>query len=100
MVVVYAISCFGSIGGGYISAFLLKRGYSINAARKDRAADLRAGGGAGPRTRPSPTNMWVVVGLVGLAAAAHQGWSREPVYALVRPVPQSRGRRRWWGSAA
>ena len=24
---------------------------------------------------PFTTNMWVVVGLVGLAAAAHQGWS-------------------------
>jgi ACS family hexuronate transporter-like MFS transporter len=24
---------------------------------------------------PYTTNMWVVVGLVGLAAAAHQGWS-------------------------
>jgi len=74
VVVVYTISCFGSIGGGYISAFLLKRGYSANAARK--IALLVCALAVVPVIyAPYATNMWVVVGLVGLAAAAHQGWS-------------------------
>ncbi len=74
IVAVYAISCFGSIGGGYISAFLLKRGYSHNAARK--IAMLVCALAVVPVLyAPFTSNIWVVVALVGLAAAAHQGWS-------------------------
>jgi ACS family hexuronate transporter-like MFS transporter len=74
VVVVYVISCFGSILGGYISAFLLKRGASHNTARK--TAMLICALLVVPILyAPFTTNMWVVVGLVGLAAAAHQGWS-------------------------
>jgi ACS family hexuronate transporter-like MFS transporter len=74
VVVVYTISCFGSIGGGYISAGLLKRGYSANAARK--IALLVCALAVVPVIyAPFAKNVWVVVGLVGLAAAAHQGWS-------------------------
>jgi ACS family hexuronate transporter-like MFS transporter len=71
---VYAISCLGSVGGGYISAFLLKRGSSHNAARK--IALLVCALAVVPVLyAPYSKNMWVVVALVGLAAAAHQGWS-------------------------
>jgi ACS family hexuronate transporter-like MFS transporter len=74
VVVVYTISCAGSIAGGYISAALLKRGYSANAARK--IALLVCALAVVPVIyAPYATNIWVVVGLVGLAAAAHQGWS-------------------------
>jgi MFS transporter, ACS family, hexuronate transporter len=74
IVAVYAISCLGSIGGGYISAFLLKRGRSHNAARKT-AMLICALAVVPVLYAPFATNIWVVVGLVGLAAAAHQGWS-------------------------
>jgi ACS family hexuronate transporter-like MFS transporter len=71
---VYTISCFGSVGGGYLSAILLKRGASINTARK--LALLTCALAVVPVIyAPFATNVWVVVGLVGLAAAAHQGWS-------------------------
>ena len=74
VVVVYTISCAGSIGGGYISAGLLKRGYAANAARK--IALLVCALAVVPvMYAPYAKNMWVVVALVGLAAAAHQGWS-------------------------
>jgi ACS family hexuronate transporter-like MFS transporter len=74
IVIVYTISCAGSIGGGYISAALLKRGVSANAARK--IALLVCALCVVPVIyAPFATNLWVVVGLVGLAAAAHQGWS-------------------------
>ena len=72
--VVYAISCVGSILGGYISAFLLQRGWSHNAGRKT-AMLICALLVVPVLYAPYSTNMWVVVGLVGLAAAAHQGWS-------------------------
>ena len=74
VVVVYTISCFGSIAGGYISAFLLKRGYSHNAARKT-AMLICALCVVPVLYAPFSASVWVVVGLVGLAAAAHQGWS-------------------------
>jgi len=74
VVVVYVISCAGSIGGGYISAFLLKRNFSHNAARK--IAMLICALAVVPVLyAPYTHNIWLVVGLVGLAAAAHQGWS-------------------------
>jgi ACS family hexuronate transporter-like MFS transporter len=74
IVVVYVISCFGSVGGGYISAFLLKRGRSHNTARKT-AMLICALAVVPVLYAPYATNLWVVVALVGLAAAAHQGWS-------------------------
>jgi ACS family hexuronate transporter-like MFS transporter len=74
LVVIYAISCAGSVGGGYIPALLLKHGSSHNAARK--IALLVCALAVVPVLyAPFSKNIWVVVGLVGLAAAAHQGWS-------------------------
>src|SRR5205085_6808206 len=34
LVAIYVISDFGSIGGGWLSSSLIKRGWSVNAARK------------------------------------------------------------------
>jgi ACS family hexuronate transporter-like MFS transporter len=71
---VYAISTVGSIGGGYISAFLIGRGKSNNFARK--TAMLICASLAVPvYFAPHVHNLWLVVALVGVAAAAHQGWS-------------------------
>ena len=71
---IYLIATFGSVGGGWISSSMIKRGMSVNASRKSamlicavcvlpimftyRTSDLR-----------------VVVLIIGLAAAAHQGFS-------------------------
>lgn len=74
IVAVYVISCVGSVGGGWISAALLKRGHSVNMARK--AALLVCALAVVPVVyAPFAHNLWLVVALVGLAAAAHQGWS-------------------------
>jgi ACS family hexuronate transporter-like MFS transporter len=74
IVVIYLMADVGSIGGGWLSSMLIRRGWSVNAGRKTamllcalavtpvvfaaRASDLR-----------------VAIALIGLAAAAHQGWS-------------------------
>src|SRR5207247_6146603 len=34
LIVIYLIADVGSVGGGWLSSFLIKRGWSINAARK------------------------------------------------------------------
>jgi ACS family hexuronate transporter-like MFS transporter len=64
----------GSIGGGWLSSSLIGRGWTVNAARKTAMlvcalAVVPISFAAGARSE------WVAVGLVGLAAAAHQGWS-------------------------
>jgi len=74
VVAVYVVSIVGSVGGGWISAILLKRGKSENFARK--MALLTCALAVVPVVyAPFARNLWVVVALVGLAAAAHQGWS-------------------------
>ena len=72
--VIYVISDVGSVAGGWISSFLLRRGLSVNASRKwamlvcaicvlPIAATSRLSG------------LWPTTLLIGLAAAAHQGFS-------------------------
>ncbi|CAG9238868.1 Hexuronate transporter [Paraburkholderia caribensis] len=74
LVVIYAITTVGSIGGGWISSTLLRKGWSVNAARK--TAMLICACCVLPIAFVSQVdNLWVAVGIVGLAAAAHQGWS-------------------------
>ena len=74
VVAVYMISSAGSVGGGWISAILLKRGHSVNLARK--TALLVCALAVLPVVyAPYSRHLWLVVALVGLAAAAHQGWS-------------------------
>lgn len=74
LVVVYAISTVGSIGGGWISSALLKRGKTPNVARKT-ALLVCALCVVPVFSAPFLHNLWSVVAVVGLAAAAHQGWS-------------------------
>ncbi|HWC97047.1 MAG TPA: MFS transporter [Candidatus Sulfopaludibacter sp.] len=74
VIVAYAISTVGSIYGGYLSGALIKRGYSINMGRKV-AMGVCALAVLPVLYAPFSHSLWVVVGLVGLAMAAHQGWS-------------------------
>jgi len=72
--VLYNITSIGSVGGGYISSALMHRGWELNRARK--TAMLICALCVVPVIyAPYSKNLWVVVGLVGLALAAHQGWS-------------------------
>jgi ACS family hexuronate transporter-like MFS transporter len=74
LIVIYVIADVGSIGGGWLSSYLIKRGWSINAGRK--TAMLICALAVIPIVFASMTdNLWVAVLLIGLAAAAHQGWS-------------------------
>ncbi len=74
LVVIYLVADIGSIGGGWLSSSLIKRGASVNAARK--IAMLVCALAVVPIIFASKaSNLWVAVALVSLAAAAHQGWS-------------------------
>jgi MFS transporter, ACS family, hexuronate transporter len=81
LMVIYVVADVGSVAGGWLSSTLIKRGWSVNAARKT------AMGVCGACVVPivfaaTTTNLWVAVALISLAAAAHQGWSAN-VYTLV-----------------
>jgi ACS family hexuronate transporter-like MFS transporter len=74
LAVIYIVADIGSIGGGWLSSTLIKRGWSINKSRK--TAMLVCALLVMPIVFTAQTsNLWVAVLLISLAAAAHQGWS-------------------------
>lgn len=74
LVAIYLAADAGSVGGGWISSALIKRGWSVNAGRK--TAMLICACGVLPIVFAArASNLWVAVGLVAMAAASHQGWS-------------------------
>ena len=74
VIAVYLISIFGSLGGGWLSSAMIRRGRSINVARKTTLF-ICALAVVPVVCAPHSHKLWLVVGLIGLAAAAHQGWS-------------------------
>jgi MFS transporter, ACS family, hexuronate transporter len=74
LIAIYVIADVGSIGGGWLSSSLIKRGWSINSARK--TAMLICALLVTPIILVSSVkSLWLAVTLIGLAGAAHQGWS-------------------------
>jgi ACS family hexuronate transporter-like MFS transporter len=74
LVIIYSMSMAGSIYGGWLPARFLKMGWSLNRARKISmlicavaVLPIMFGATAG--------KLWLAVALIGLATAAHQGWS-------------------------
>jgi len=70
----FGLVAIGSVGGGWLSGAMLKGGRSLNVARKS-ALLVCAVAILPVLYAPFAKNLWVVVGLTGLAMAAHQGWS-------------------------
>jgi len=74
LVIIYVAADVGSIGGGWLSSTLIKRGWSVNAGRK--TAMLVCALCVVPIIFAArASNLWIAVALIGLATAAHQGWS-------------------------
>jgi MFS transporter, ACS family, hexuronate transporter len=74
IITIYLIADIGSVGGGWLSSSLIKRGWSVNASRK--TAMLVCALAVVPIVfAPRVHSVWGAVALIGLAAAAHQGWS-------------------------
>jgi len=74
LVVIYSCTTIGSIGGGYLSGYLIRKGWPVYKARKTVMLIFAicvvpvvfAG---------YLDNMWAITALISLAAAAHQAWS-------------------------
>ncbi|MBE7169327.1 MAG: MFS transporter [Williamsia sp.] len=74
LVIVYTGTMIGSIGGGALSSWLIKKGWPVYKARK--AALLVAALAVVPILVTRYTdNMWLVVALISLSVAANQAWS-------------------------
>lgn len=74
LIIIYIMADIGSIGGGWLSSFFIKRGWSVNKGRKTTmlicallVTPIIFASSAG--------NVWIAVALLSLATAAHQGWS-------------------------
>jgi ACS family hexuronate transporter-like MFS transporter len=81
LMVVYLLADVGSVCGGWLSSWLIKRGTSVNAARK--TTFLICALCALPVVTVSRIeNMWLAVIVVGIAAAAHAGFSAN-LYTIV-----------------
>ena len=74
LITIYLVADVGSIGGGWLSSHLIKRGMTVNGARK--TAMLVCALCVMPIVFASRvSDVWSAVALISLAAAAHQGWS-------------------------
>ena len=71
---VYLIADVGSILGGYLSSTLIKRGYTVNRARKT-AMGIVACVIPSVIFASQTKSAWTAVLLIGLATACHQAWS-------------------------
>ncbi|MGY4539031.1 ACS family hexuronate transporter-like MFS transporter [Mucilaginibacter sp. UYNi724] len=74
LILIYTATTIGSIGGGYLSSWFIKRGMPIFKARKT-AMFIFALCVVPIFAARYATNIWQAVGLISLAAAAHQAWS-------------------------
>jgi ACS family hexuronate transporter-like MFS transporter len=74
LVIVYTATTVGSIGGGFLSSYLIKKGWNVKRARKTTMFIIAVC--VTPIMLAQFTqNIWVAVGLISFAAAAHQAWS-------------------------
>ncbi len=72
--VIYVLASVGSVGGGWLSGHLMKMGWSVNRARKTTL--LICAACVLPVFFAAITqSAWLAVGLIAMAASAHQAWS-------------------------
>ncbi len=84
LIIIYVFADFGSIAGGWLSSFLIKKGWPVNRARKTTL--LACAVFIMPVVLATQTpNQWVAVALIAMAAAGHQAWSAN-VFTLVSDV--------------
>ena len=88
LIAVYLLADVGSIGGGWLSSWLIKRGMTVNSGRK--LALLASAICVLPiYFASSVSSLTAAVAIIGLAAAAHQGWSSN-LYTMVSDTFPSR----------
>lgn len=74
LMTIYAATTIGSIGGGYFSSWLIRRGWPVLKARKASLL-LFAFLEVSIILAQFADSPWVAVGLISLAVAVHQAWA-------------------------
>ncbi len=72
---IYLAADFGSIGGGWLSSKLMKRGWEVTRARKTAMLVFACLVLTVVFVPFTGGNLWLTVALIGIAAGSHQGWS-------------------------
>ena len=84
LVIIYVVSDIGSIVGGWLSSTMIKKGWSVNTARKFTM--LLCVLSILPIYFASQTSdLWTAVAFISIATAAHQGWSAN-LFTIVTDV--------------
>jgi ACS family hexuronate transporter-like MFS transporter len=78
--VIYVLASVGSIGGGWLSGWFMKIGWSVNRARKTTLF-ICAACVLPVFFAAITSSYWLAVALIAIAASAHQAWSAN-VYSL------------------
>ncbi len=81
---IYLMADFGSVMGGWISGHLMRRGWTNVKARKTTMGFFALCMPVAATAVIQP-NLFVAIGLISLATAAHQGWSAN-LYTTVSDV--------------
>lgn len=74
LMIIYAATTLGSIGGGYLSSLLIKRGWPVLKARKTALLIFAVMEVSIILAQFAP-NAWVAVALISIAVAVHQAWA-------------------------
>lgn len=74
LMIIYAATTVGSIGGGYLSSYLIKKGWPVLKARKT-VLIVFALLETSVILAQFATEAWIAVALISLAVAVHQAWA-------------------------
>lgn len=84
LAVIYTATTFGSIGGGWLSSYFIKRGWPVLKARKVTLLIVAFAVMPIFLARYT-TNMWVAVAILSVVTAAHQAWSAN-IFTIVSDI--------------
>jgi ACS family hexuronate transporter-like MFS transporter len=74
LMAIYLVADVGSVGGGWVSSALIKRGWTVNKGRKV-ALLIPALLIVPTMFAPHAPTLWTAIAIVSVAAASHQWWS-------------------------
>lgn len=75
LVVIYSATTVGSIFGGWLSSYMIKKGLAVNKSRNYAMLLFALLVVPIVFTQSAGVGLWGAIGLISLAAAAHQAWS-------------------------
>ncbi|QRA44567.1 MFS transporter [Chryseobacterium cucumeris] len=88
LIIIYSGTTIGSIGGGYLSSFLIKKGWAIGRARSITML-LFALMVVPVMFSKYVDNMWMITIIIALATAAHQGWGANLMTTVGDQLPNN-----------